>query len=97
MSVQSNRRSSGNCEMKNDKISFALASVSAEAAELPKLLQISAFSRECKFLIRLRVKSGRSSESTNDSPRKPGNIKLIRSAQARSTADRDGRVAAAAR
>ncbi|MGZ5545101.1 MAG: hypothetical protein ACXWIU_10535, partial [Limisphaerales bacterium] len=64
---------------------------------LPRLLQISVFSRACKCLTRIRVVSARSSELTSASLRNPGNIRLISSVQAASMDKREGREAAAAR
>jgi hypothetical protein len=83
--------------MNQRKISSARLSVVSSGGILPRLRQNSFLSRACKFLIRFLVVSAKSSELTSGSLRKPGNIKLIKSAQAASIARRDGRVAAASR
>src|SRR2546430_9297281 len=97
MSVQRTRRTEGNSFKNTLKTSSAFASVAWSGGILPRLLQISVFNRACKFLIRVRVVSAKSPELTNASLRKPGNIKLINSAQVASMARREGRVAAASR
>src|SRR5205807_7406920 len=84
MSVQSSRRTDGNCFKNSLKTSSAFASVASSGGILPRLLQISVFNRACKFLMRVRVVSARSSELTSASLRKPGNIRLINSAHTRS-------------
>src|SRR6266700_3644925 len=97
MSVQRTRRTGGNSARNTDKNSSAFSSVAWSGGIFPRLRQISVLSRACKFLIRVRVVLAKSSELTSASLRKPGNIKLIRSAQAASIARREGKVAAASR
>src|SRR5678816_4376748 len=97
MSVQRRRRTAGNSFKNALNTSSAFVSVASSGGILLRLLQISVFSGAYKFLMRVRVVSAKSSELTSASLRKPGNIRLINSAQAASIARRDGREAAAAR
>src|SRR5437588_13117262 len=97
MSVQRRRRTFGSSAKKSDRNLSASASVASFGGIFPKLRQISVFKRARKVRTRTRVISARSSELTNGSLRKPGNIKLIKSVHEFSIDNREGRVAAAAR
>src|SRR5438270_850871 len=63
--IRNLRRTAGNSFRKTLKTSSALASVPSSGGIFPRLLQISVFNRACKFLMRVRVVSTRSSELTS--------------------------------
>src|SRR5207249_8374340 len=77
MSVQRRRRTDGRSLRNAVNTSSAFASIASLGGILPRLLQISVFNRACRFLMRVRVVSARSSELTSASLRNPGNIRLI--------------------